>query len=379
VAPLAWNRQAARRAIPWKQVGRGWVLALWGSSPPPSQDGPPSAPVAGETASLYLLDPEGGRYLITTVPLADTPTLGSWSGSGRRALLVGQTTTGENPGTEVTEIDLASGAVQTILLTPSTTVSFTNPHGLALLATTTGTTSVLQRLSADGTMQLAYPTQFPPLGAFNGSSRESPDGTQIAMGTNSGGIALVDNAGHIERNLPVPGADVCVPERWWPASPSPSPSPSPSASPSPSEVLASCYGITSGFSALWLLPTSGAPPSALTVPPPAGSQDAGDQDAWQVGTNTYLQDEGACGYEYLGVLGSGHTTDPVAVPDVPKGESQLVLGAVKNQLLLQTAVACGADISLLWFNPQSQVTKVVLGPGANGGNVMTALLFGDDN
>jgi TolB protein len=263
----------------------------------------------------------------------------------------------------VTEINLASGTAHSISLATLMSVSYSNPSGLALLATSE-TTPALERLTLDGVVELSYPTQFGALGAFNGSGRESLDGTQIAMGTNKGGIALVDNAGKVLSNLLVPGTTYCSPERWW----------------SGDEVLVSCLDASSGgISTLWLVPTSGSTPTALTVPPPAGSQDVGDEDAWQVGSSTYLQDAGACGYQYLAVLRPDHTTDPVVVPGVAQGNSQLVLGAVGDQLLLRTAVSCGAGISLLWFNPQSQVANVELGPGANGGSVTSALLFGDEN
>ena len=363
--PLAKGQTASRQAIPWKQVGPGWVLTLWDSSPASTQSEQPLTTVPGESADLYLMNPQGGRYLVTTFPIGDTPTLSAWSGDGRRAVLVGEgegAGSGEDPGTAVTEIDLATGAVQTINLPTSESISYSNPTGLAFLATSQ-TTPVLQRLSSDGAVELSYPTQFGALGAFNGSSRESPDGTEIAMGTNDGGIALVTNAGDVLSNLLIPGAGPCSPDRWWTAD----------------EVLVSCLDVASNFSPLWLVPTSGSAPTALTVPPPAGSQDLGDEDAWQVGTGTYLQDAGACGYQYLAVLDPDHTTSPVAMPDVAQGVSQLVLGAVGDQLLVQTAIACGAGISLVWFNPQTDVANVVLGPGANGGNVISALLFGDEN
>jgi TolB protein len=311
-------------------------------------------------ASLYLLNPEGGRYLVTTLPLDNAQMVGSWSGDGRRALVVGQG--GSGSGTDVTEVELASGTVHAIDVPPSMAVTYTDPDGLALL----GTSQVdqeLQRLSPTGAVELTYPTQFGSLGAFNGVSRESPDGTEIAMGIHSGGIALVDNAGNVLSELTIPGTTYCSPVRWWAAS----------------EVLASCLQGSADATTLWLVPTSGSAPTALTVPPPAGSQDNGDEDAWKAGAGTYLQDAGACGYQYLAVLNPDHTTSPVTVPGVVQGDSQLILGAVGDQLLVQSAVSCGAGISLLWFTPESTAVKVVLGPGANGGNVRSALLFGEDN
>jgi len=360
-APLALNHEASRQAIPWKQVGSGWALALWDSSSPPQpEESTTTAP--GETAGLYLLNPDGGRYLVTTFPADNIPNLVAWSGDGRRALLVDQVGNSENSSTQVSEIDLASGAVRSISPPPSVTVTYSNPSGLAFLATDQESPS-LRRLSSDGAVELSYPTQFGALGAFNGSSSESSDGTQIAMGTHGGGIALVSNAGQVMANLVIPDTTYCSPVRWWTAS----------------EVLVACLEGASDFSALWLVPTSGSAPTALTVPPPAGSQDVGDENAWQAGGSTYLQDAGACGYEYLAVLDPDHTTSPVTVPGVGPNVSQGILGAVGDQLLIQSSNSCGAGLSLLWYNPGSNVSNVVLGPGANGGNVVAALLFGDDN
>jgi TolB protein len=359
--PLASGHEASRQAIPWKQVGSGWALALWDSSAPPQPEEAPTT-VPGETAGLYLLNPEGGRYLVTSFPAGNIPNLVAWSGDGRRALLTDQSGSSDNSSTQVTQIDLASGAVHRTSIPSSVTVTYSNPSGLALLATDQINPS-LQRLSSDGAVELSYPTQFGALGAFNGSSRESPDGTQIAMGTHGGGIALVDNAGQVTSNLVIAGTSYCSPVRWWAAS----------------EVLASCVEGSTGISTLWLVPTSGAVPTALTVTPPAGSQDNGDEDAWQAGGGTYLQDAGACGYQYLAVLDPDHTTSPVTVPGVGDNVSQLILGAVGNQLLVHSANSCGAGISLLWYDPGSNVANVVLGPGANGGNVIAAILFGDDN
>ena len=59
---------------------------------------------------------------------------------------------------------------------------------------------------------------------------------------------------------------------------------------------------------------SGGAPTAFTVLPPSGSADAGDEVAWQVGSNVYLQDAGGCGYQYLAELNPDHTTTPVTVP-----------------------------------------------------------------
>jgi TolB protein len=356
-APLGRGAEAQRGDIPWSQVGPGWTLAEWSSVVPTGIEPPPST-VPGQTTSLYLVNPSGGRYLVTTLPYATTQSLTAWSGDGRRALLAAPA----GNGTTVTEMDLASGSQHSFTVPESVALSYSNPQGLAILATTQ-IGSTLERLSTTGTLQLTYPKTFSGLGSFNGASASSPDGTQIAMGTLGGGVALVANDGSVVATLPVPGTSYCSPVRWW----------------TTSEILASCTTSSSdGAPLLWLVPISGSP-TALTVPPPAGSSDAGDEVAWQVGSSTFLQDAGGCGYQYLAELGPNHTTTPVTVPGVVNGDSQFVLGTVGEQIGLQTSISCGPGLSLLWFNPQTAQVNVVLGPGMNGGSVSAAILFGDNN
>ncbi len=357
-APLARGVEESRGDIPWSQVGPGWTLAEW-SSVVPTESEPPPSTVPGQTTSLYLVNPSGGRYLVTTLPYASTQSLTAWSGDGRRALLAAPS----GNGTTVTELDLASGSQQSFTVPDSVAVSYSNPQGLAILATTQiGAT--LERLSTTGTLQLSYPKTFSGLGSFNGASASSPDGTQIAMGTLGGGVALVANGGSVLSTLPVPGTSYCSPVRWW----------------TTTEILASCTGNNQqGMPLLWLVPTSGGSPTALTVPPPAGNADDGDEVAWQIGSSTFLQDAGGCGYQYLAELGPNHTTTPVTVPGVVNGDSVFVLGTVGEQIGLQTSISCGPGLSLLWFNPQTAQVNVVLGPGLNGGSVSGAILYGDNN
>jgi hypothetical protein len=41
-------------------------------------------------------------------------------------------------------------------------------------------------------------------------------------------------------------------------------------------------------------------------------------------------------------------------------------------------VACGAGETLLWFNPVDNSTNLILGPPLNGGGVIDALVYPDD-
>jgi hypothetical protein len=359
--PLARGQQDQRDQVPWNQVGAGWALAEWTATTPTAAEQPPTT-TPGESNSLFLVNPQGGRYLVGSVPTSSQLELTAWSGDGMRALLVGAPGSGSNGSTPVTELNLETGSQHSFTISSSVSVGYSNPSGLALL-TTTQESPTLKRLSTTGGPELTYPTTFAGLGAFNGSSDSSPDGTEIAMGTQGGGVALVGNNGSVINNLPVPGTSYCSPERWW----------------TDDELLVSCMPSGQGVPLLWLVPTAGGSPNSLTVTPPSGNADNGDEVAWQVGSSVYLQDAGGCGYQYLAELNANHTTTPVTVPGVVQGDSQLVLGTVGEQIGLYTTIGCGPGLSLLWYDPQTSQTNVVLGPGLNAGSVTGAILFGDNN
>jgi TolB protein len=62
--------------------------------------------------TLYLVNPEGGRYAITTFPApgdGSTPSLVDWSGDGSRALFY----TGTGADRTVIEVDLHTGTQTT--------------------------------------------------------------------------------------------------------------------------------------------------------------------------------------------------------------------------------------------------------------------------
>ena len=128
------------------------MLATWSpvSGQRPGETAPPGEP-AYETAAttLYLVDPAGGRYAITTfAPPGDgsRPELVDWSGDGSRALFESG---GPGSSTVITEVDLHSGT-QTTFTVNGTSVSprYTRPEGKAVLLETPGYTSQAARSSA---------------------------------------------------------------------------------------------------------------------------------------------------------------------------------------------------------------------------------------
>jgi hypothetical protein len=70
-SPTAHGVEAASGAVPWSQVGPGWMLATWSpvSGRRPGEEAPAGEPTYEAAATtLYLVDPEGRRYAITTFP-----------------------------------------------------------------------------------------------------------------------------------------------------------------------------------------------------------------------------------------------------------------------------------------------------------------------
>jgi hypothetical protein len=173
--------------------------------------------------TLYLLDPAGGRYAITTFPVVgagdgdpgDTPTLIDWSGDGRHALFADNgTKTGGRWQTTMTDIDLATGAKQTFTVAGARYVApwvggaYSPPTGQAILLSTVDqgngpATSTLERVDLSGTEQLTFPTDLGAAGKFNGGYLALPDGTQLVLGATNG--LVVGNDGVASRQLPMPG------------------------------------------------------------------------------------------------------------------------------------------------------------------------------
>jgi TolB protein len=314
--------------------------------------------------TLFLVDPAGGRYNMDTLP-AEPPNspvprdLVAWSGDGQRALLA------NSLSSKVAVLDLRTGASTEFSLgAGARPLGFTAPGGLAILASAGADPARprLERFSLTGTREQAYPASFTGGGRYDGASAVySPDGTELVVGTSSA-MELMTNAGQVIRSLRVSSpVGNCTPVCWW----------------TPATLLASCFPAGSTSPQLWLVPASGARATALTASP-AAHGDLGDLSAWPLpGAGTYVQDEGACGYLYLGKLQSNGQTTPVSVPGVPSGHSTIVIGSYGGKLAIQANTACGGLPSLMWFAPATNTVTPLLGGAANGGYTGGALLFGE--
>lgn len=362
--PAAHGVEAAIATIPWSQVGPGWMLATWSPVPggKPGAPLPPGSPNRETaTTTLYLVDSAGGRYPITTFPPPGqqaSPELVDWSGDGSHALFDAQYAT---PPTAIL-VDLHTGRQTTLPVQGSP--RYTRPNGKALLLSVPpgpdSKLATLDRVDLAGNHQLTYPTD--KLGSrFNGNYLSTPDGMRLVLGT-SAGLALMGNDGTPGPTLPIAGQTNCSPLRWWDAS-------------SLATVLAACDA--PGFtSRLWLAPIDGSPPTALTaVNDGQKGPDLRDVRAWQLPAGTFVQAEGACGYQYLAKLNPDGTTSPVSVSGVEPGRSVIVAGINGADLDLRATASCGGGQSLVDYNPGTNTSTVLLGPPVNGGGVIAAVPF----
>jgi TolB protein len=364
--PAGHGVEAAIETIPWSQVGPGWMLALWSPaiSHRPGERRDPNEPDANKvTTTLYLVDPVGGRYPITTFQAGSTARLIDWSGDRSHALLYA-TKPGSVYDESVIAVDLRHGNQSTFDVVDGGPVRYARPDGTAMLISRGHYPAqpTLQRVDLSGKEELTY-----PLGPeYKGGALPTPDGTQLVVGTTEG-LALVGNDGTRGKELPVPGnLTACTPVRWWT---------------SPTVVLAHCTD-TARFShtgQLWQVPVDGTTPTALTAVnsgegrDPGFSGDLGDTDAWQLPSGTFLQSIGGCGTVFLSRLTpDGHTTR-VKVPGL--SDSVVVNGVSGDKLVLVAKAGCGPGTSLLTYDPAANTFTALLGPTVNGGSVTQAIVY----
>jgi TolB protein len=341
------------------------MLALWS---PAIAHRPGEIPAPNEptwdnaTTTLYLVDPAGGRYPITTFPTGSTARLVGWSGDGSHALFHAAKPGSLSNGTAIS-VDLRSGNQTTFAVAGGSPIGYARPDGTAVLVGKGhyGDRPSLERVDLAGNQELIY-----PLGEdYKGGALPTPDGTQVVLGS-SKGLALVGNDGTPGKALPVPGElTACSPVRWWTSG----------------VVLARCGAAVRFSSAgqLWQVPVDGTTPIALTAvnsaqgDDPGFRGDYGDVDAWQLPSGTFLQSLGACGTLFLSRLTpDGHTTQ-VNVPGV--SSSVIVNGVSGDKLVLVAKAGCGPGTSLLTYDPATNSYTTLLGATVNGGSVAQAIVY----
>jgi TolB protein len=352
-------------------------LATWSpvtAHRPGEQRAPGEADPETATTTLFLVNPAGIRYRITTLAGADARLrLTDWSGAGGTALL----TSTEYPGpSKIIAVDLHTGTQTTIPAQGDP--SFTRPTGQALLVSTPfmgATPGTLTRIALDGTVQQNYPTaDLGGAGQFSGRYLATPDGTRLVLATANLGndlvprsddsLVVVGNDGTILRTVPTPMANAdCAPVRWWAAE----------------VVLARCSAEHGSATQLWRVPIDGGTPTPLTAlnsgqgDDPGFGGDLGDGSAWELPSGTFLQSTGACGTAFLSRLtADGHTTR-VHVPGM--SDSVFVVGATGDKLVLHGHLGCGGGTALVSYDPAANSSTVLLGPSVNGGSVTEALPY----
>jgi len=342
------GRTASRSAVPWSQVGPGWTLVTYTTATPFA-----AQPKAGAT-TLYLVDPAGGKYVMYRWPHVSADggvNLLAWSGDGSRAMLY----VAKSPKSTAEQLDqltLATGRLTRLPLpTSENPMSYTRPHGLAVLAYRFGTPLRLARYSLSGKLQKVLFTEKTTGkeggGFFNfGRSPYNPDGTAVAVtATPSGAVTaghtlLISNAGRLIRRYR--SADSCLFVQWWTAS---------------QLLTENCAA-----KRLFLTPISGAKPTPLT--PAKISPYRYVQGAWRLAGHVYVQLSGpACGSGSVAVMRGGRLAS-VRVPKVPDGAT--IVTASKSKLLV-VAQLCMGSSGLLWFNPRNSAEVQVLGQNQGQG------------
>jgi hypothetical protein len=366
---MAHGAEAPIDAVPWSEVGPGWMLAMWSPATPSRSGGEvPEGEQTPYTSSttLYLVNPGGGRYALTTFPAAGdggSPQLVDWSGDGSRALFYD----GTDRDRTVIEVDLHTGTQTAFTVKDgySTSPRYTRPEGKAVLLSKSNDVDSppsLKRVDLAGNDQLTYPLdQFGS--KFGPEFLSTPDGTQLVMGTETGGLAVMGNDGKGIKKLPVPGQGYCAPTRWWDKE--------------ATVTVADCHDPDFNDSQLWLVPTDGGTPTALTEPNSGQEGEVlGAETAWLLPEGTYVQALGACGYRFLAKRDDVSTTlTKVSVPNVDDHESVDVLGVYHGHLELQASLSCGDGEALLDYDPAAGTSTVLLGPTVNGGGVVDAMVY----
>jgi hypothetical protein len=335
---LTAGQTGARSAVPWSKVGPGWTLAEYTAG----------TYKKAKPVTLYLLDPQGGKYQLYQWSATKMPwQLISWSGDKSRALF--EQFGGKRPAMH--QLTLATGKLTTFRLPTKVgfVLGYTHPTGQNILVFQDGVARY--NLSGAFQVQLVKGRQFD-------QAMSSPDGTtELTNGPT--GPELLSNAGGVIRRLHVPGIQKtggCSPVRWWTST----------------VALVSCLPPNSGSPQLWLVPVSGATPTALT-PVRTGGPDLGDIDAWRFSSGLYVQAAGACGTQFIGKQAANGTVSVVTVPHSPG--NNVVVATAGDRMLVREFSACGPASSVVWFNPATRSVKRALAAPAGGDGVLYVVAY----
>ncbi len=368
---LPVGQVGTRAAVPWSLVGPGWTLAELSTG----QSGSGGQPTGG-TSTTVLVDPVGGRYQMYQWPAGASPTLLAWSGDASSALY-------ETAG-GYSVLTLHTGQLAPLSLPAGVSVAgFTRPDGLNVLAVRQGPAlNKLQRYDLTGAYQatLASMPRRPAEAALQGTcasaacgALSSPDGTTAIWAVRGDEMQLVSNAGGLIRRLHVPDSGsppTCTPVSWW----------------NSATVLANCDAVGPQYteSRLWLVPVNGSAPSPLAVASGGPSGDGYLTGAWQAAGQVYATSTSssqcpgaASGPGGLGImrLSQAGSPSPVMISGSNNNYSAVV-GSAGERLLVLAQTSCPGSSSLLWLNPSTGGTQVLVTATASEAGVTSAVAFG---
>jgi len=256
-ALLGANQQADRSMIPWSQVDAGWTIALWTPTTLTSEQ----ATATARPESVFLVNPIGGRYLVTTLTGDFRLKLADWSTDVRQALLIRQ---GE-ASSEVLRLDLASGLTQSFTTAGRVRLAkFTKPAGTSILLEPAS--GAVERVSLTGVHEITYPFSrtTDAINAYHPLS--APDGRSIVFDSDQGLVVRAED-GSPRRTIAAPsGMSACMPLRWWETG----------------SVLASCHPAVGLITQLYVIPIGAAGPSTPLSAPT--SPDYPFTLAWRLGS-----------------------------------------------------------------------------------------------
>lgn len=346
---LGLGQVGTRQQIPWSLVGDGWTVALWSATSPDTNH---SDAVLQQT--LFLIDPQGGRYRITSFSdkqryIADV------SGDHERALVGGRS----QAKAAMSEVDLRTGAMSSVSVPSGANVSYTKPLGKAVLVYSS---TLLERISLDGSVQHVFYPGPGLTGITPDSAMYSPDGATLVIG-NEHGLTIVGNDGSNPHLVPSPhSAARCLPSRWWDTG----------------VVLARCAAVVHGqpgMDQLWRIPVDGGTPVALTAPSDVHTA-GGDGSAWQMHAGTFVAGEVGCGGGFIPLmLNSDGTTREVTIT-VPGATSLAVdlSGVTADWVFARINVTCQgiSGVALVRFDPGTSTTIMLFGANVGGGTVLSS-------
>jgi hypothetical protein len=316
---LRTGQAGTRSQVPWNLIGPGSTLVTFSTA---ATNAPVSKP--GRT-SIYLIDPQGGQYLVYETTTA-TLVLNAWSGDKQRALIY---VTSKARVKQLDQLTLATGRLTRIPLPAGVqSLGYTRPDGTSLLAyRRAGRDDELARYTLSGRLERNLAKLSGTVHSAS-DAEYSPNGETIAVSYTSGtktGVELVRNTGGIVRRLAAPKA--CFAASWWTAS--------------ALQVL-SC-----NREQVYVAPVTrtGQVKLLTGIRRPSDWPGYWISGAWQLSSGLYAQFRYRqnCALDYIGKV--GHR---LVAP--PSGLDGVVVTATRSELLLSES-NCSASQSLEWFNP----------------------------